>query len=234
VIVVIGIPSLRPGTDGAVADGLPSRIALGAAEAGAPVQLVGKVGDDPAGDSLLIDLARTGVGHAAVLRDPASATRVLPAPPVGTGEDGRAAEVDDLLDAAEMLVEPEPSPETPAPSSSVQAGPALEAADIELGLRYLVDFRVVVAADPLNDRAASAVADAAAYAGAHVVALVDAGAAVAPTLGDATVLEIPGADPDGLFAAFVAGYAVALDGGLPPAEAFRAAAETGGWEPAPS
>jgi hypothetical protein len=52
VIVVIGLPSLRPGLDGPSAEGLPSRIARAAAAAGAAVELIGKVGDDPAGDAL--------------------------------------------------------------------------------------------------------------------------------------------------------------------------------------
>lgn len=43
-------------------------VAVGAATAGAVVQLVGVVPDDPDGDRRLVELAAAGVGHAAVLR----------------------------------------------------------------------------------------------------------------------------------------------------------------------
>lgn len=241
-IVVVGNPSLRPERDGASADGLPARIARAAASAGAAVELIGKVGDDPAGDALLIDLNRAGVGHAALLRDPANATAVL-APALDGGDDGSVPEPEDLLDAAGLLAgaEAAEAESTAAVAANpaglappLPAGPALEAADIELGLRYLVEFRVVVAADPLDEEAATVVADAAAYTGAHLIALVPAGSTPPLSLGGATVLEIPPADPDGAFAGFVASYAAALDLGDDPAIAFRAAAEAGGWEAAPA
>ncbi|MDR3546372.1 MAG: PfkB family carbohydrate kinase, partial [Candidatus Limnocylindrales bacterium] len=76
-LAVIGSPSFVPGlTPDAAgeAGGLAAGVARAAAAAGAEVQLVGKVGDDPAGDAVLISLARGGVGHLALLRDAASAT----------------------------------------------------------------------------------------------------------------------------------------------------------------
>jgi hypothetical protein len=45
----------------------------------------------------------------------------------------------------------------------------------------------------------------------------------------ATVLLRPATDPDGTFAAMVAGYAVALDQGDEPRSAFAAAQRAGGW-----
>jgi hypothetical protein len=79
VVVVVGSPllaaaTLRPGRRAA---GLATEVALAAAEAGALVELVGKVGDDPAGDELVVELEREGVGHAALQRDPALRTAPL-------------------------------------------------------------------------------------------------------------------------------------------------------------
>lgn len=48
----------------------PADIARGAVVTGAGVQLVGVVPDDDDGDRSLIELAQSGVGHAAVLREP--------------------------------------------------------------------------------------------------------------------------------------------------------------------
>jgi hypothetical protein len=45
-------------------------VALACAAAGSAVQLVGIVPDDPAGDASVLELSRSGVGHAAVLRAP--------------------------------------------------------------------------------------------------------------------------------------------------------------------
>jgi pfkB family carbohydrate kinase len=75
-IVVVGSPlladeTLRPGRRAA---GVATDVALAAAEAGAGVELVGKVGDDPDGDGLVVELEREGVGHAALQRDPALRT----------------------------------------------------------------------------------------------------------------------------------------------------------------
>jgi hypothetical protein len=48
----------------------------------------------------------------------------------------------------------------------------------------------------------------------------------------ATLLEAPTDDAEGAFARLVGGYAAALDRGVPPCDAFRAAAEVGGWQAA--
>ena len=75
-IIVVGSPVVGPDTlrPGRRAAGLAVGIALAAREAGARVELVGKVGDDQDGDALAVELERDGVGHAALLRDPASST----------------------------------------------------------------------------------------------------------------------------------------------------------------
>ena len=80
VIVVIGSPSIVPAGPGrrSTAAGRSIEVAHGATAGGAQVQLVGKVGDDPAGDALLLALADLGIGHVAILRDPARRTPVAP------------------------------------------------------------------------------------------------------------------------------------------------------------
>lgn len=78
-IVVLGSPlAARPrvpgGSASPVAGGLPVDVAAAATVAGGRVELVGTIGDDPAGDAVVVDLGMRGIGHAALLRDPATAT----------------------------------------------------------------------------------------------------------------------------------------------------------------
>lgn len=75
-IVVLGRPALGAAVAGGTRplDGLAARIAMESVARGARVELVGTVGEDPAGDAVMIALGAAGVGHAAVLRDPAGAT----------------------------------------------------------------------------------------------------------------------------------------------------------------
>jgi hypothetical protein len=108
----------------------------------------------------------------------------------------------------------------------------LERADIELGLRYVPDCRVLVAAEPLEPGALAAALEAAAYHGAALVVLVPAGAAAPSELPEtATVLELPDED-EGAFARLVGTYAAALAGGEAPPDAWRGAVTQTGWEPA--
>ena len=203
VIVVLGVPSWRAGDDGAPA-GLAARVALAAARSGARVELAGRVGDDEAGDRLLLALSRAGVGHSAVLRDPARATPTL-AP---TTDDDAPSTPD--------------GPRSPGTSSGVTL--RLDAADLELALSYLPDYRVVVVAEPLPEVAVRTVIDAAGYAGARLVVLAN-DATTSDAFGPAaTVLAAPDED-DGSFAALVGTYAAGLDRGTEPEQAFRAAVE---------
>ena len=55
-----------------VPGGLCVAIARAAVAAGASVELVGSVVDDPTGDAVVLELARAGIGHAALLRVPVS------------------------------------------------------------------------------------------------------------------------------------------------------------------
>jgi hypothetical protein len=71
VIVVLGRPGLTG--DGRLARAA-GRIAMAAAKAGGPVELVGSVGDDADGEKVALALGVAGIGHAALLRDPAGVT----------------------------------------------------------------------------------------------------------------------------------------------------------------
>lgn len=73
-IVVVGSPIALESASGIAAGGLASLIAEKLAAAGERVELVGRVGDDPTADALIVALGRANIGHAALLRDPARAT----------------------------------------------------------------------------------------------------------------------------------------------------------------
>jgi hypothetical protein len=210
VIVVLGRPWVqRREPDGPLEPaGLAAEIALALGREGAAVELVGSIGDDPEGDRVVVELGRAGVGHAALLRDPATRT-----PPAG-GETAR------------------------------RPLPRLEAADVELGLRYLTDCRVLVVAETLDAAALSQALSAAAYHGASVVLVAPPGSVDPASLGDGvTLLEGPADDgpdddgsadgDDGAFAGFVAAYALGLERGASAEEALVAALDGGGWERSP-
>jgi hypothetical protein len=217
VIVVIGSPVGRL-DDGVVgAGGMASRVALAAAGAGRTVQLVGKTGDDPTADGVVLDLARGGVGHVALLRDPACATPLEALP----GGDEAAADPAEGTSATGA---------GPGDRPGQTDGPALEAADVDLGLRYLTDFAVVVLAEPVVPEVVAIVADAARWSEARMILVVGAGAAVPDGLpGDVVVLEQPDADPDGVFASIVGALAARLDEGTEVGEAFRVSIAAAGW-----
>ncbi len=222
-IVVIGSPLHRPGSvdrPSGVA-GLAAGIAAAATAAGGSVQLVGRVGEDPAGDATLLALTDLGIGHVATLRDPARPTPVEPAP---------------------ITVDPSPSPDDD-PFSDVADAPmddrtsmrpgdlaTLDPDDVGLALRYLDGFRVIVVAEPLSRSGLDVAAEAAAYGGARLVAIVAEGDAGEPLPEGAIVLEAPPGDPDGIFARTVGSLAVALDRGADPAAALATAVGSAGWE----
>ena len=216
------------GSDGRGLAGRAARIALAARAAGAAVELVGAVGDDPDGDQVIVRLGRAGIGHAAVLRDPAARTPI--------GEGGAEAAGD-----------------TPVAEPSGAPRPRLEPADISLGLSYVTECRVLVIAEPLPAEALAVAAEAAAYHGAAIVAIVKEGSRAADGLpADATLLEAPSEEPSDApsvleatdddqaaadavarsetFDRLVAQYAVALDRGEDPGRAFHAASGAAGWE----
>jgi ribokinase len=204
VIVVVGTPAWRE-SEPQGPDGRACRIALSAARAGASVELIGRAGDDPAGDRLMIALTQAGVGHVALLRDPARPTPIV-----------------EMAPAEESSVADERA-EPNAPVVPQQDRPVLEPADVALGLRYLPSYEVIVVTDDVRPDAIPVAAEAAAFAGAQLVVLVRAGPGRDVGPDAATVLEAPATDPDGAFAELVGAYAAALDGGAKPADAFAAA-----------
>jgi sugar/nucleoside kinase (ribokinase family) len=214
VIVVIGTPIGRLRDDVLVAGGTASRVALAAAGLGRTVQLVGKTGDDPTADGVLLDLARGGVGHVALLRDSGRATPLEATPP-------------DADDEPESDDDPDPAA---ASAPSAPPGPALEAADVDLGLRYLTDFAVVVLAEGAEPETISVVAHAASWGGARMILVVGAGQALPTGLpDDVVVFEAPATDPDGAFADLVGAFAASLDEGTEPGAAFRSSIASDGW-----
>lgn len=100
----------------------------------------------------------------------------------------------------------------------------LDAADLELALRYLPEIRVVVLA---SDEPAlrPAAMRAAAWSGATLITLRADGSSPADADALAGVREIvlqgPASDPDRAFAGLVAALAVQLDAGEDPARAWR-------------
>jgi hypothetical protein len=212
-IVVLGRPRVhRPEPDGGlVPGGLAADIALTVGAAGETVEIVGSIGDDPEGDHVVVELGRAGVGHAALLRDPAART-----PVVGAHAGDRPM-------------------------------PQLDAADIELGLRYVSDCRVLIIAARLSPEARAAALEAAAYHSASVIMVAEPGSIDPAELGDSvTLLERPRAEEceegivvattepdDAAFAAFITAYALRLARGEAPSQAFEAALVEGAWEASP-
>jgi len=226
VIVVIGPTALRiaPSGVGSVVGTAP-QIAAAAAADGATVEILTKIGEDGAAEDLLLALARARVGHLAVLRDPAR--------PTSLAMDDVASPDDDLEPVLAMLAEAEAAAGRPPGSpSEPPVALTLEPADLALGLRYLRDYRVVIAVEPIADGGAAVIAEAAAFADAGLVVVAPAGLATPAAYAAATLIEAPADDPDGAFAGLVGRYAAALDRGILPAEAFRAATAAGGWEAA--
>jgi len=226
VIVIIGSPAWRSSPPPGPA-GRACGIALAAASRGSRVELVGRVGEDPAGEALLIALANAGVGHVAVLRDPTRPTLAIEPP--------AAAPADD--DDASPFAEPEATPAATAAAAS--AGARLEGADVDLAVRYLEPSGVMVVTDDVPADALAAAAAASGYAQMRLVVLLAPRGLAARTVPaglpeDATVLAAPDDDAGdaGAFAALVGAYAAALDSGATPAEAFAAAQGATGWEAA--
>jgi sugar/nucleoside kinase (ribokinase family) len=226
VIVVVGQPTYRPlldssrplmGTTRPIASGPAVECARAAVAAGSEVQLVAKIGTDPEADAILLELARDGIGHVAVLRDASLSTPIA-------AVDADEAPVEGVLE------DPDEGGDTGGARDHPTLEPVLEAADVELALRYLSAFAVVVAAQPLGDATLAVIADAASYSGARVVIVGD-GVALPGSAADATVLAAPVTDPDGRFAALVGRYAAGLDAGTAPDESFASAVRDSGWEP---
>ena len=205
-IVVVGSPVVGPDTlrPGRRAAGLAVGIALAARAVGATVELVGKVGDDPEGDGLAVELEREGVGHAALLRDPSAATpHAGHGPGSETGVPVSSADVElalRYLTDAKVII-------------AVRQGDPSVAGAIEEAAGYAGAHLIVV--EHGN-------ADGGRGGGGD-----GAGASTE------TVTRLTAAAKDeGAFAAVVGGYAAALDRGERPTTAFQGAIDAVGWEPA--
>ncbi len=229
VIVVVGSPFARPVAAGIEAGGLGASIARVAAGAGAAVEVVGRVGEDSAGDLVLLALAAAGVGHVAVLREAGRLTPSAPPPAeISPDPDGPNLGVA-LLDDDDEAIDDGADGRSAGGDSSEPPGLSMDAADLELALRYLPDYRVVIVAAELDVPSLATVVGAAGWAGAALITIVRGGASAEDLPESATVLERPPSDPDAAFAAMVASYAVALDQGRDPMQAFSAASGAGGW-----
>ena len=215
-LVVIGGPGGEVGAAGVRATGLAMDVARAAVAAGAAVQVVARVGDDAAGDAVLLDLAGAGVGHVAVLRGIGLPTPVQ----------SRLETNDELVLGTALEAEGDPGAREP---EDADAGLPIDADDLELALRYLPDYRVVVVASELDPASWATAVAAAEWAGAALVGVVRTGTQVPDLPADATVLERPSDDADGTFASMVGRYAAGLDAGEDPAAAFAAASSGSGW-----
>lgn len=99
---------------------------------------------------------------------------------------------------------------------------ALEAADLDLALRYLADVGVVVLSDP-DDAMLRVGADAAGWSRGSLVVIVPTGSIPPAGVPDtAIVIEAPASDPDAAFAMVVGDLAARLDAGADPEAAFAA------------
>jgi hypothetical protein len=225
VIVVVGQPAYRPPGPGArdAAVGLAAGIARAAASDGSTVQLVGKIGADPAGDALVLAMTLDGIGHAAVLRDPARPTPLV-------AESDPEDPADEISLAESPAAAPSPNVAGLVPADPALR-PALESADIQLALAYLNGIKVVVVADPLAPEAMEVVAEAARFNGADLIVLGAAGGEIPIGPDAGTVLEAPADDPGEVFAGLVGRYAAGLDRGTHAREAFDTALAAAGWEP---
>lgn len=212
-IVILGRPGLGPAEGGvrtagtqAVAPlgGLAARVAVEAASRGARVELAGSIGDDAAGDAVAVALGRAGVGHAALLRDPAGATATEGIVSGGAPPRLDAGDVElalRYLSECRVLVLADPL-------DDAAAGAAMDAA----GYHGAPVIAVVDAGDAVSP---------ALERGAIVLA------APEPDADD-------DGDGPARFAGFLAGFAMALADGVPAREAMARAASGGGWERAPA
>jgi hypothetical protein len=211
------------------ATGLAAGVARAAAEAGASVQLVGRIGEGPIGDAVVIDLTRSGVGHAASLRDAGQPTPLLPGDRPEEAPDDvdvTGAHGGEPMEQRDSVEPADPDDDDPP----LLQLPALDAGDVELALRYLREFRAVVLAESFDPGAAALVATTAGWSDATVVAIIPAGQASPAGLEAATVLESPSDDADGAFASLVGRFVAGLDRGESAEAAFRVATRETGWQ----
>ncbi len=201
-IVVVGQPFARSVPSGWVADGAAVRVAAAAVEAGGRAQLLGRIGDDPPGDAVVLDCANRGIGHAALIR---SAGRPTP-----------------LLDPSDGL--PRAGEPLGLDAGDVELGLRYF---VDLAVVAVVDPLPEAA---LATAAEVAVAQDAALVvvlarGEPVPTFGD----VRPV---SIVLEAPDREGRAAFDVLVGRLSAALERGVAPEEAFREAVAATGWTPA--
>ncbi len=202
---------------------LPAGRSVGVAQAvhqaGGEVQLVGKVGEDLAGDAIVLELGRRGIGHAALARAGSGLTPKGTIAPtdVDAEPDPRAPGADDGA-----------TDEEPAGQPALPEGLPLDAADLKVALGYLPDIGAIVVATPLADDAAKVVAEAAAYHDAPLVSVVEPSGRTPPAFANAIVLEASASEQS--FDRLVGAFAVRLASGANASDALREVAAEAGWE----
>jgi hypothetical protein len=198
-IVVIGTLRLRGAGGDSEVVGLAASIASFAAADGALVEIITRLGDDPAGDAVGLALTRRHIGHVAILRDPVAPTVVVDVGP----EDGDPG-------AGEMST-----------STRDDLGPQLEAADVNLALRYLPQLSVIVVVHAADDIVGEAI-EASTWADTSLIVVVRPGRDVPDGLPvAAVVLEVEDADESAAGAA-IGRFGAALDRGDSASDAYQA------------
>ncbi|MBA2700452.1 MAG: hypothetical protein H0U58_01965 [Chloroflexi bacterium] len=218
-IVVIGSAGLRGTGPDAGVNGMAALLAVAASAAGSRVELIAKIGDDAAGDELSLALTRARVGHVATLRDAAHATRRLASP----GGNDADLDLDADLDTSRQA--PAIDPGT-IPLDGHADEPTLDGDDVDLALRYLTDYRVIVVAGARGVDIVRVAAAAADWASAHLVVALPAGTTAAAGLPDAALVVTAEDGDGGALAGLLGVYAARVDQGAPPADAFTAFRQT--------
>jgi hypothetical protein len=220
VIVVLGRPRVyRPEPDGQlVPGGLAAEVALALGRAGVPVELVGSIGDDPEGDRVVVELGREGVGHAALLRDPAVRT-----PPLAST--GESAVVLPHLEAADVALGLRYLPECRVLVVAEDLAPAAREQALDSAGYHGAAVIIVASAGSLDP----------ASLGDGVTLLERRAPWVRHEAeeSDAVAAARARAVDDAVFAGLIAEYARRLAEGEAPERAFTAALAGGAWEPSP-
>jgi sugar/nucleoside kinase (ribokinase family) len=227
VIAVIGAAAVRGTGSDATAVGLAASIATEAARSGSRVELVGKVGDDPSGDALLIALSRQGVGHVAILRDAARPTPSI--------VDPGSVEIDPVADdaAADDPAADDPAADDTGADGTVaspardQDPPALDAADVGLALRYLPELAVIVAVHQPMDVLREAVA-ASRWAETTLIVVVPPNETAPDVLPDGVLVIAAEAAIESASGSTIGRYAAAIDQGTPARQAYDDLVAAGG------
>lgn len=196
-IVVIGSAQLRVVDGRRSAGGLAVDIAGAAAAAGSRVEFIGRIGDDDVGDELLVALSRLGVGHVATLRDAAHPTAISLDEDDVAGDDGSGP---------------------PADPADARTEHRLDREDVDLALRYLTDFAVVVAvgagADMIGELGA-----AVAWASARLI-VVDGDSSPDVLPPDTLVIAVDDHGGESAVGAAIGRYAATIDRNEDPAGAY--------------